>query len=313
MRIKTLWFMQASLQDFSATPTSQSFLVCQRTLHRCHEIIFAELPPPPSGPYSGLSSSSHSPFSRRKVKPRVEPALVGVGLVLAGVPALPALTDVMGEVALQQGRADDDAVNLRSVEADDDLASGVPANADSGEDDDNPSDEKPDSENTGESEVAPTNDTEKPAPTRSIPRRRRTIIAAQTSPALVHLRNVHRSRLSEDPLGQQDSPPGRVSSPYQSSPSISSSASPLKQNVMPVADTLLQRYDILSQSHLLRSQYCRSEVCPSLCAPTQPGSSRIYRHYLVPFRFSFFLRSRVYPTASWSCLNLHVSVLCELN
>ncbi|KAI9571532.1 kinase-like protein [Boletus coccyginus] len=252
----TLWFMQASLQDFSATPTSPSFLVCQRTLHRCHEIIFAELPPPPSVPYSGLSSSYYSPFARRRVKSRVEPALVGIGLVLAGVPAMPALTEVMGDVALQQGRADDDGVNLRSVEAGDDFARGMPANEDSGEDDDNPSDEKPDDEHTRDS----ANDTEKCTLTRSIPRRRRTIVAAQTTPALVHIRDVHRSRLSEDPLDQQDPPPGRVSSPYQSSPSISSSPSPLRQNVITTADTLLQRYDIQSQSHLLRSQYCRSEV-----------------------------------------------------
>lgn len=257
MRIKTLWFMQASLQDFSAAPTSQSFLVCQRTLHRCHEIIFAELPPPSSGPYSGLSSSFQSPFSRRKIKPRAEPALVGIGLVVAGVPAMPMLTEVMGEVALQQGRADDDGVNLRSVETDDDLVRGIPASADSGEDD-NPTDEKADNENAGESGVATAGDTENRTSTRLIPRRRRTIIAAQTSPALAHLRNVHRSRLSEDPLDQQDSSPGRVSSPYQSSPSISSS--PLKQNMVTAADALLQKYDLQSQSHLLRSQYCRSEV-----------------------------------------------------
>lgn len=260
--------MQASLQDLSATPTSQSFLVCQRTLHRCHEIIFAELPPPPSGPYSGLESSYHSPFARRKVKPRVEAAIVGVGLVLAGVPALPAITEIMGEVALQQGRADDDGVNLRSVEADDDLPCGIPANADSGEDDDNPRDENPVNENTGEPDVTPANDTQTRTPTRSIPHRRRTIIAAQTSPALVHLRGLHRSRLSEDPLDQQDPPPGRVSSPYQSSPSISSSPSPLKQNVTAAADALLQRYDIQLQSYLLRSHYCRSEVCPPLYLDT---------------------------------------------
>ena len=288
MVIKTLWFMQASLQDFSATPTSPSFLVCQRTLHRCHEIIFSELPPPSSGPYFGLPSSYHSPFARRRVKPRVEPALVGVGLVMAGAPAMPALTEVMGEVALQQGRAEDDVVNpnLRSVEAVGDLARDTPASADSGEDDDSPSDEKPDNENTGESAI----DTEKRTPTRSIPRRRRTIVAAQTSPALVHLRSVHRSRLSEDPLDQQDSP-GRLSSPYQSSPSISSSPSPLKHNVTTTADALLQRYDVQSQFHLLRSHYCRSEVCPPLYASTRSGSSWISRHYLVLlvlFRFCFF-------------------------
>ncbi|KAG6376167.1 kinase-like protein [Boletus reticuloceps] len=256
----TLWFMQASLQDFSATPTSQSFLVCQRTLHRCHEIIFAELPPAPSGPYSGLTLSYRSPFARRKVKPCAEPALVGIGLVLAGVPALPALTEVMGEVALRQGRTDDDGANIRSVEEGDDLAHAIPVDTDSGEDDDNPSDVKPENEHTEESGEPTANDSEKRTTTRSIPLRRRTIVAAQTSPALIHLRNVHRSRLSEDPLDQQDPPPGRVVSPYQSSPSISSSPSPLKQNTLATADALLQRYDIQSQSHLLRSQYCRSEL-----------------------------------------------------
>ncbi|KAF8447943.1 kinase-like protein [Boletus edulis BED1] len=253
----TLWFMQASLQDFSATPTSQSFLVCQRTLHRCHEIIFAELPPAPSGPYSGLSLSYRSPFARRKVKPCAEPALVGMGLVLVGVPALPALTEVMGEVALRQGRTDDDGANIRSVEEGDNLAHDIPVDTDSGEDDDNPSDVKPENEHTEESGEPTANDSEERTTTRSIPHHRRTIVAAQTSPALIHLRNVHRSRLSEDPLDQQDPPPGRVASPYQSSPSISSSPSPLKQNT---ADALLQRYDIQSQSHFLRSQYCRSEL-----------------------------------------------------
>lgn len=212
-------------------------------------------------------SSYHSPFARRKVKPRVEPALVGIGLVLAGAPAMPALTEVMGEVALQQGRVDDDGVNLRSVEVDDDLAPDIPADTDSGEDDDNPFDLKPEDENTGELEVPAASDPEKDTPAWSIPCRRRTIVAAQTSPALVHLRNLHRSRLSEDPLDQQDPPPGRVSSPYQSSPSISSSPSPLKQNVVATADALLQRYDLQSQSHLLRSQYCRSEVCVFYCMP----------------------------------------------
>lgn len=263
MGVKTLWFMQASLQDLSATPTSQSFLVCQRTLHRCHEIIFAQLPPPSSGPYSALVSSYQSPFARRKVKPRVEAALVGIGLVLAGAPAVPALTEVMGEVALQQGRADDDGVNLRSVETDDSLARGIPADADPSAEDDDPLDEKP-GENTGEPDVTPANLTGTRTHTRPTPHRRRTIIAAQTSPALVHLRSVHRSRLSEDPLDQQDPPPGRASSPYQSSPSIFSSPSPLKQNVVVAADTLLQRYDLQSQSYLLRSHYCRSEVCPPM-------------------------------------------------
>jgi hypothetical protein len=262
---KTLWFMQASLQDLAKSPNTQSFLVCQRTLHRCHEIIFVDWPPLTSGPYVGMGLSFHSRFARRKVKSRLEPALVGISLVLAGTPAMPRLTQVMGEVALQQGRADDDGRDLRSFEADGELGQGVPTNPDLCEDDDNASDEMPDNESARESEEAPSNDVDsKITPTTSIPRRRGTIVAAQTSPSLVRLRNMHRSRLSEDPLDQfGPSPPARVSSPYQSSPSIPSSQSPLRQNGMSVADTLLQRYDLQSQSHLLRSQYCRSEVCHS--------------------------------------------------
>ncbi|KAF8844943.1 kinase-like protein [Paxillus ammoniavirescens] len=258
----TLWFMQASLQDLAKSPNTQSFLVCQRTLHRCHEIIFVDWPPLTSGPYVGMGLSFHSRFARRKVKSRLEPALVGIGLVLAGTPAMPRLTQVMGEVALQQGRADDDGRDLRGVEADGELGQGVPTNPDLCEDDDNASDEMPDNETARESEEAPSNDVDsKITPTTSIPRRRRTIVAAQTSPSLVRLRNTHRSRLSEDPLDQfGPSPPARVSSPYQSSPSIPSSQSPLRQNGISVADTLLQRYDLQSQSQLLRSQYCRSEI-----------------------------------------------------
>ncbi|KAF9227901.1 kinase-like protein [Gyrodon lividus] len=257
----TLWFMQASLQDLAQSPNTPSFLVCQRTLHRCHEIIFTDLPPPALGPYFGLSLSFHSRFARKKVKSRLQPVLVGIGLVLAGTPAMPKLTEVMGEVVLQQGRADDDGTDLRGVEADGELAQGVPIDPDLGEDDDNASDEKPDNDNTRESEAAPPNDTDsKITLTRSISQRRRTIVAAQTSPALVHLRNTHQSQLSEDPLDQfAPSRPACASSPYQSSPSVPSQ-SPLRQNGISAADDLLQRYDLQSQSHLLRSQYCRSEV-----------------------------------------------------
>ncbi|KAF9246501.1 kinase-like protein [Melanogaster broomeanus] len=257
----TLWFMQASIQDLAKSPNTQSFLVCQRTLHRCHEIIFADLPPPAPGPYSGLTLSFHSRFARRKVKSRLEPALVGIGLVLAGTPAVPKLTEVMGEVALQQGRADDDSTDLRSLKVHDELAQGVSTNPNSGEDDDHGSDERSDNEKDGELEEALPSDTESKTAPASIPPRRGTIFAAQTSPALVHIRNMHRSRLSEDPLGQRDiSPPARLSSSYQSSPSLPSAQTPLQQNGISEGDALLQRYDLQSQTHLLRSQYCRSEV-----------------------------------------------------
>jgi len=256
--------MQASLQDLSSSPSSPSFQVCQRTLNKCHEIIFGDLPTPASSPYAGLDLPFHARFLRRKVKARVEPALFGLGLVLAGAPAMPKLTEIMGEVALQQGRADEDGSDLMSFETgDSDMAPGsgkVTVN-DSGDDDDNGSDRKNENDHASDFPDDATPDGPTASEKRTIVKRRRTIVAAQTSPALVHLQNIHRSTLSEDPLDQLDSsPPARVASPYQSSPSIPSTQHPFRQSTLNPGDSLLQRYDLDSQAHLLRSQYFRSEV-----------------------------------------------------
>lgn len=264
----TLWFMQASLQDLSSSRSSLSFQVCQRTLRRCHEIIFGDLPTPVSSPYSGLDLPFQARFSRRKVKTHVEPTLVGLGLILAGTPAMPELTEIMGEVALQQGRADEDGSDLKSVQTDDnDVASGSGKTTrnDSGDDDDNVSDGKNEDDRTASSHERPSNDicAHDPAISmkRTILKRRQTIVAAQTSPALVHLQNMHRSTLSEDPLDQLDpSQPARVASPYQSSPSIPTTQHPFRQSTLNSGDYLLQLYDLDSQAHLLRSHYYHSEV-----------------------------------------------------
>ncbi|KIK47072.1 hypothetical protein CY34DRAFT_799766 [Suillus luteus UH-Slu-Lm8-n1] len=264
----TLWLMQASLQDLSSSPSSPSFQVCQRTLQRCHEIIFGDLPTPVSSPYSGLDMPFQACFLRRKVKPYVEPALVGLGLILAGTPAMPKLTKIMGEVALQQGRADEGGSDLKSAHADNDVPSGLGKTTrnDSGDDDDNGSDGKNEDDLTASSRERSSNDicaSHGPAVSqkRTILKRRRTIVAAQTSPALVHLQNMHRSTLSEDPLDQLDpSQPARVASPYQSSPSIPSTQHPFRQSTLNFGDSLLQRYDLDSQAHLLRSHYYCSEV-----------------------------------------------------
>ncbi|KAG1753475.1 kinase-like protein [Suillus lakei] len=265
----TLWLMQASLQDLSSSPSSPSFQVCQRTLQRCHEIIFGDLPTPVSSPYSGLDLPFQARLLRRKVKTHVEPTLVGLGLMLAGTPAMPKLTEIMGEVALQQGRADENGSDLKSVQTDDnDVASGSGKTTrnDSGDDDDNASDGKNEDDRTASSHERSSNDICAPrGPTvsekRTILKRRRTIVAAQTSPALVHLQNMHRSTLSEDPLDQLDlSQPARVASPYQSSPSIPTAQHPFRQSTLNFSDSLLQRYDLDSQAHLLRSHYYHSEV-----------------------------------------------------
>ncbi|KAI6022687.1 kinase-like protein [Pisolithus marmoratus] len=255
----TLFYMQASLQDLSACPNSAAFQVCQRTLHRCHEIIFTDLPSPASVPYSGLTVSFQSRFARKRVKPRVEPALVGIGLVLAGVPAMPKLTEVMGEVALQQGRAEGDNMEVKGVNTNEDLSTNPPSAPNATEDDDNTSDEKMEDDSViGFKEASHPNTA--PRPCRSPLGRRRTIIGARTSPALTLVHNLHRSHLSEDPLDQLDSSnPAPAANPYQSLPSIPSSHLPLRQSILP-ADTLLHRYDLQSQSYLLRSHYCQSEI-----------------------------------------------------
>jgi phosphatidylinositol 4-kinase len=260
--------MQASLQDLSSFPGSPSFQVCQRTLQRCHEIIFGDLPTPVSSPYSGLDLPFQASFLRRKVKPHVEPALIGLGLILAGTPAMPKLTEIMGEVALQQGRADEGGSDLKNAHADNDVPSGLGKTTrnDSGDDDDNGSDGKNEDDLTASSREHSSNDicaSHGPAVSqkRTVLKRRRTIVAAQTSPALVHLQNMHRSTLSEDPLDQLDpSQPARVASPYQSSPSIPSTQHPFRQSTLNFGDSLLQRYDLDSQAHLLRSHYYCSEV-----------------------------------------------------
>ncbi|KAF8350695.1 kinase-like protein [Amanita rubescens] len=219
----TLWFMQASLKDLSTSRyDSHSFIICQRVLHKCHEIIFGDLP-----------SSAVSPYST--IKPHPEPALIGLGMVLAGAPGMPVLTEIMGEVAIEQGRIDEDGNNLRSLEQDDEVAGALISEPEANEET-----REGDDQDTG------------------TVIRRRTISAAQTVPALpLHLRLVRKSRASEDPLGQSDSE--QVSTLFQSSPSIATRM-PLRSAAISQADSLLEKYDLASQMQLLRSHYCRSEV-----------------------------------------------------
>ncbi|KAG6850990.1 hypothetical protein H0H93_004477 [Arthromyces matolae] len=249
--------MQAALHDVPANGSrSQSFAICQRVLHKCHEIIFADLPPPPSTPYGGLALPLQARFARRKIKHHVEPLVVGIGLVLAGAPAMPKLTEIMGQVAIEQGRSEEDTQNMKSVESrDDDLARGLsprqayPRQDEEGDDDD--SLESDDTHTTAGVRL-------EKAPNPAEVARRRAIGPAQTVPALpLHLRNTRRS-IASDPLGQNDVDP--VTLPYLSTPSISTARSTPRTATMNRADTLLESYDADSQSQLLRSHYCRSEV-----------------------------------------------------
>lgn len=250
--------MQASLRDLSGTRhDSKSFLICQRILHQCHEIIFGDLPPPVPAPYSSICSSFQSRFTRKKIKHHVEPSLVGLGVVLAGAPAMPRLTEIMGLVAIEQGRVDDEGTGYRSIDRHGDevapaaspnlTKASLDSNCDDHDDTDDLSD---DSQHTPSPGFMFNED-------KTV--RHRAVGPSQTAPSLpLHLSGIRKSRLSEDPLGQLDTE--QIVSPYQSSPSVSASRHPPRSVSTSYADGLLQSYDGPSQTHLLRSHYCRAEV-----------------------------------------------------
>ncbi|KAG5342759.1 hypothetical protein C0989_008709 [Termitomyces sp. Mn162] len=227
----------------------------------CHEIIFGDPPSPTVGPYGGLVLPVQSRHVRRKVKHHSEPAVVGIGLVLAGAPGMPRLTDIMGKVAIEQGRVEENAHDYKSVTSQkDDLALGLSSSQtylrqvaaeEDGDDDDNPE--------SDDTHTIPTMQLDDP-PKFATFARRRMIGPAQTVPALpLHLRDIQRSPASEDPLGQNDV--DHVPLPYLSTPSIPSTrASSPRTSTLSRADALLETYDAESQSQLLRSHYCRSEV-----------------------------------------------------
>lgn len=264
--------MQAHLKDLAGTRhDSESFHICQRVLNQCHEMIYGDLPA--SGtPYTSLSLLTLPGFIRKKIKPNVQPALVGIGTILAGVPGMPPLTQIMGEVAIEQGRLDDLGEDLRSLENPDGIvrtASNPGEDRDVDEDEDG-SDPESESRPTG---TAPAITIGKPPMSaarlrgesrKGGTRSRSQTIAAQTSPALpLHLKDIRKPRLSEDPFGQNDPLPSAIlasPSPFQSTPTISASRHFRKPNSFNQAELLLQKYDSATQQFLLRCHFCRSEV-----------------------------------------------------
>ncbi|KAG6814353.1 hypothetical protein H0H92_010938 [Tricholoma furcatifolium] len=256
----TLWFMQAALHDVSITGHhTESFAICQRVLHMCHEIIFGDPPAPTPAPYGGLTLPPPSRFVRRKIKHNIEPAIAGIALVLAGAPGMPRLTEIMGQVAIEQGRAEENTHDFKSVESQqDEIALGLSPTQTFGRQAGEEDGDEDDSPESDETHTAPTVKLED-APKPGLFSRRRTVGPAQTVPALpLHLRNIQRSRASEDPLGQQDE--DHVTVPYLSTPSISSARPTPRTATINRADALLEAYTSDSQSQLLRSHYCRSEV-----------------------------------------------------
>lgn len=257
--------MQAALKDISlARHDSKPFLTCHRLLNQCHEIIFGDIVLS-NAPYGTLNQLIIPGTLRKKVNPHVLPALVGIGMVLAGVPAMPQLTSVTGEVAVEQGRSDNPEEN-KMLEIGGDPTGilyregmqNVP-----NEDEDYTS-EPPSAPPTMEEQaLTPSPD---PFDERRLPKTapllRRKTIAAQTTPALpLRLQIPLKPRLSEDPFGQYDppSPPAQASTPSQSTPSLPSGRHPAKTGSLHALE-LLSRYDDRSQIHLLRSHYCQSAV-----------------------------------------------------
>jgi phosphatidylinositol 4-kinase B len=252
--------MQAALKDLSDhSHNAPQFMICQRVLHRCHEIIFGDLPQAVA-PYSTLSLPFQSRFMRKKIKHHRDPVVVGIGMVLAGVPALPQLTQIMGQVAIEQGRAEETGFEERSIESLEDMTSSGAAVVDEPDElptDDGDGDDGSVEDNPTINNASSTGDLLKFNP--GTLGRRKVVGAAQTTPALpLHLHGIRRSRNSEDPLGQLDAE--QVSTPFQSSPSISASRPNPRTASLNHADTILQTYDVPSQIHLLKSNYCRSEV-----------------------------------------------------
>ncbi|CCM02364.1 uncharacterized protein FIBRA_04459 [Fibroporia radiculosa] len=261
----TLWYMQAYLRDLAPPHNSpQSFLICQRVLHQCHELIFGDVPPQSSAPYSSIHLPTQFGPVRRKVRPHVQPALVGIGMVWAGVPGLPDLTEIMGEVSIEQGRVDERGQSVKSLQrVDDDIVQGVQVELPSEHPEEQDDMDNSDDEGGEETAVHPDKLLSEPVYlSKEVARSsRRQTIAAQTSPALpIHLRGVRRYRLSEDPFGQQDEPPPTsATTPFQSTPTFSVFKHPGKNLSIQAAD-LIQKYDLPSQIHLLRSHFCRSEI-----------------------------------------------------
>jgi hypothetical protein len=273
MPFKTLWFMQATLNDLAynqvrrGASKSESFTICQRVILKCHDIIYGDLPQPSAAPYSGLQVKPRSRFGRKRVKPYAIPALVGMGVILAGAPGMPALTPIIGQVAIEQGRREEEH-QLSGVVRDTQEAEtrgSLSSRTDSPIQDDD--------DDTGSDTPAPGPST---VPVSKLPRKLsnftqstssiQTIAAARTSPSLA----TRAPRLSDDPFGQHDppTPPTAKSSLpptqfFQSTPSIGLRSGLVRAHSLGHDNTqemILQQYDVFSQSQLLRSHYCRGEV-----------------------------------------------------
>ncbi|KAG8897392.1 Phosphatidylinositol 4-kinase pik1alpha (PI4-kinase)(PtdIns-4-kinase), partial [Tulasnella sp. 403] len=259
----TLFNCQASLHDLTTlTRNPQSFAICQRVLNRCHDIIFGDPPPTTLGtPYTSpaVIGRPSSRFWKKKVKPHLGPALVGIGCILAGSPGMPALTPVVGRWAVDQGRVE--VGRSASVAGDDDEVLAVsaktslslvdtPTKSTFNDSDDADNDSQPPK---AASMDIPPRSAAKDLPLDMLLNSSRTPGPAQTSPMLPLHGPKPRSTRTLDPFGQLDHV-----TPSSSTPSITLKTPPTRSSTTPVP--LLSKFDPLYQRQLLRSHYSRSEV-----------------------------------------------------
>lgn len=100
---QTLWYLQSSLSDLSAAPTTEQFAVCKRIFNRVQSIIFTD---PPLPPIVAPDASTPPPFDLAPPKEKVNAPLasfVGIGILAAAI-AVPRLAKTSGKVAIEQGR-----------------------------------------------------------------------------------------------------------------------------------------------------------------------------------------------------------------
>jgi hypothetical protein len=198
--------------------------------------------------------------ARKKVKPHAIPALIGMGMFMAGSMAHPTLANIMVPVAIEQGRADLLGSDLRSLQRnEEDVApsaatSSLSLNKDAGEGSD--SDEGPATPAQQSRSSSPESNERKRLPRRKLPLHG----AASTSPSLpIHLKKPRKPRFSDDPLGQLDQDEIPKAATY-SSPALSSARQARTSSSLNEQEALLAKYAPQAQRELLRKHFCRSEV-----------------------------------------------------
>lgn len=243
--------MQAALQDTAQNkPNSRSFEICQRVLHKCHDLIFADLQASRSSPYSSVNLPFRQRVTKKKVKTHFEPCLVGIGMIVAAV-ASNTNANVLGQTAVEQGYAPDEGEHERPDLADDDSI-----------------EERVNNIAVNELGNSNTDTLSFNNPSENLDERWR-VQGAQTTPILPLKARIGRDlNLTLDPFGQLEHIATNLA-PYQSSPTVSSVISPPLQRAssnLSQSDILLQKYDVNAQMQLLRKQFCRSEVRDNLFA-----------------------------------------------